>query len=77
MGRFQGTNGPAAFDVMFNGAALLRNFDILKEAGAENRLVARTFRDLKPDAFGKLVFSFTPVRNYASLAAIEVEAAGY
>ena len=64
--------GARLFDVYCNGAALLRNFDILQEAGAENRALKKTFHGLQPNAMGKLVLSFVPVKNYASIRAIEV-----
>ncbi|MGH9431158.1 MAG: malectin domain-containing carbohydrate-binding protein [Terriglobia bacterium] len=60
------------FDVDCNGVALLRNFDIFKEAGGDNRALVRTFHDLRPNAQGKLLLSFVPVKNYASVRAIEV-----
>jgi len=64
--------GARLFDVYCNGDALLRNFDILQEAGAENRALKKTFHGLQPNAMGKLVLSFVPVKNYASVRAIEV-----
>jgi hypothetical protein len=60
------------FDVYCNGTALLRDFDVLKEAGGPNRLVVRSFRGLKPDAQGKLVLTFVPVTTPAAIRAIEV-----
>lgn len=69
MGRGQGNR---VFNVLHNSEFLLSNFDILKEAGAENRPLDRTFTGLRPDDFGKLTFSFVPVKNYACLTAIEV-----
>jgi hypothetical protein len=69
-----GGSGSRAFDVYCNGTALLREFDIFKSAGGENRAVERTFRGLTPSAQGKLMLSFVPVRNYAAVNAIEVVA---
>jgi hypothetical protein len=63
--------GTRVFDVFCNGLALLRNFDIYKEAGGSRALV-KTFHGLEPNAQGKLLLSFVPVRNYASIRAIEV-----
>jgi hypothetical protein len=63
--------GSRVFDVYCNGIALLRNLDIFKEVGGRNALT-RTFYGLEPNAQGKLLLSFVPVRNYASLSAIEV-----
>ncbi len=66
-----GGPGNRVFDVFCNGMALLRNFDILKEGGP-NRAVIKTFHGLTPNAQGKLVVSFVPVRDYATLYALEV-----
>lgn len=65
--------GSRIFDVYCNGVALLRNFDVFKQAGAENRALEETFNDLRPNAQGKLVLEFVPVVNYASVNAIEVD----
>ena len=64
--------GDRVFDVYMNGTALLRNFDIFKEAGGEDRPLWKAFHSLQPNAQGKLVFSFVPVKNYACINAIEV-----
>ena len=62
------------FDVYCNGTALLRDFDVLKEAAGRNRAVVRSFRGLKPNSQGKLVLSFVPVTTNATatIRAIEV-----
>lgn len=65
-----GGAGSRLFDVQCNGVALLREFDIFKEAGA-NRACVKTFQGLKPNGQGKLVVSFSPIRDYASLYALE------
>jgi hypothetical protein len=66
-----GGAGTRIFDVYCNGIALLRNFDMLKEAAPRTQIV-KTFHNLQPNAQGKLLLSFVPVRNYANLSAIEV-----
>jgi hypothetical protein len=66
-----GGPGQRVFNVFCNGMALLYNFDILKEAGANHALVKR-FRGLQANAQGKLNIEFVPVVNYASVYAIEV-----
>ena len=66
-----GAAGYRIFDVLFNGRTLLGNFDIFKEAGSQ-RALDKTFEGLEPNAQGKLVFTFTPTRNYAEINAIEV-----
>ena len=60
------------FDVYCNGAALLRDFDVLKESGGRNRALVSVFRGLKPNAQGKLVLSFVPVTTQGAVRAIEV-----
>ncbi len=67
-----GGAGSRSFDVYCNGLALLRNFDIYRTAGGPDRPIVKTFHGLTPNAQGKLVLSFVPVENYASLNAIEV-----
>ncbi len=64
--------GDRIFDVHCNGTTLLKNFDILREAGSVNRAVEKVFRHVPANAQGKLLLSFVPVRNYAIVNAIEV-----
>jgi hypothetical protein len=66
--------GSRVFDVYCNGVTLLKNFDVYQAAGGGNRAVQRTFRNLRPNAQGKLMLSFVPVVNYASVNAVEVVA---
>lgn len=63
--------GTRVFDVFCNGRALLQNFDMLKEAPPRTQIV-KTFEHLEPNAQGKLLISFVPVKNYANISAIEV-----
>jgi hypothetical protein len=67
-----GTGGPSSriFDVWCNGVALLRNFDILREANSDP--VVKTFDHVQATAQGKIELSFTPVVNYPIVDAIEV-----
>ncbi|MFL6449972.1 MAG: malectin domain-containing carbohydrate-binding protein [Bryobacteraceae bacterium] len=65
--------GSRVFDVYCNGVALLRNFDIYKEAGGEGRPLDRTFSGIRPDAQGKINLSFVPVKGMACVNGIEVE----
>jgi hypothetical protein len=60
------------FNVFANGTALLRDFQIVKDAGGPNRGVAKVFGNLEPNAQGILRLEFVPVRNYAEVNAIEV-----
>jgi Malectin domain len=59
------------FNVFCNGKAILRNFNILSEAG-ENRAYVRSFSGLEPNAQGKLLLEFAPIHDYATVTAIEV-----
>ncbi|HEX8713530.1 MAG TPA: malectin domain-containing carbohydrate-binding protein, partial [Terracidiphilus sp.] len=59
------------FNVFCNGRALLTEFDLPKEAGATD-VVIRRFTGLEPNAQGKLLLSFVPVRGYATVTGIEV-----
>lgn len=67
-----GGAGDRIFDVYCNGMALLRNFDIFKEAGGSDRALDKVFRGIEANAQGKIVLSFVPVVNYACVNAIEV-----
>jgi len=64
--------GSRVFDVYCNGVALMRSFDIIKQAGGEGRLVNRTFSGLRPNAQGKIVLSFVPITGMACVNGIEV-----
>jgi hypothetical protein len=64
--------GSRVFDVFCNGIALLQSFDIYKEAGRSFKAVEKKFTGLQANAQGKLIISFVPQRNYASVNAIEV-----
>jgi Malectin domain len=60
------------FNVFVNGTALLRNFDVVKEAGGPNRGLEKVFDNLEPNAQGMLLVEFIPVKNYAEVNGIEV-----
>jgi len=64
--------GSRVFDVYCNGVALLRNFDVYKEAGGEGRPLDRTFSGIRPNAQGKMILSFVPIRGMACVNGIEV-----
>jgi hypothetical protein len=59
------------FDVFCNGSALVKNFDLTKEARQAD-VVIRKFTGLMPNAQGKLLLSFVPVEGYATVTGIEV-----
>jgi len=64
--------GSRVFDVYCNGVALLRGFDIIKEAGGEGRPIDRTFPAIRPNAQGKILLTFVPVVGMACVNGIEV-----
>lgn len=64
--------GPRVFDVYANGVALLRKFEVIKEAGGSYRGVQESFDHLEPNAQGILDLEFVPLKNYAEVNAIEV-----
>jgi hypothetical protein len=66
-----GGTGSRVFRVMCNGAVLLDDFDIFKEAGSLHELT-KTFYHLKPTAQGKLNLTFEPIVNNATVSGIEV-----
>jgi hypothetical protein len=59
------------FNVFANGKAVLENFDLAKEARGTDVVVKRA-TGLEPNAQGKLMLSFVPVKGYASVTGIEV-----
>jgi beta-galactosidase len=67
-----GSAGARLFNVFANGEALLRDFDVAKDAGGANRATIKTFGNIEPNAQGNIVLEFVPVRNYAEVNAIEV-----
>lgn len=64
--------GSRIFDVYCNGVALLRGFDIMKEAGGEGRPIDRTFSGVRPNAQGKILLTFVPTAGMACVNGIEV-----
>jgi hypothetical protein len=60
------------FNVFANGTALLRDFEVVKQAGGPNRGLQKVFENLEPNAQGMLLLEFIPVKNYAEINAIEV-----
>ena len=67
-----GAVGARLFNVFGNGLALLRDFDVAKEAGGPNRAIVKVFEDIEPNAQGNIALEFVPMRNYAEVNAIEV-----
>ncbi len=72
-GNFAGGGaGSRIFDILCNGVAVRRGFDIFKEAHGSDRAVLFPIHGLEPDPQGKITIKLSPVRNYASLNALEV-----
>lgn len=69
---YEGGMGSRVFNVYCNGIFFLKNFDIIKEAGAENRAVDKVLHGIAPDPQGKIVLTFQPGNTYATVNAIEV-----
>jgi len=67
-----GGEGSRLFDVYSNGVALMRNFDIYKEAGGEGKPIDRVFTGIRPNAQGKILLTFVPVVGMACVNGIEV-----
>ena len=67
-----GGAGSRIFDILCNGVAERRGFDIFKEARGSGRAIVVPLRGLAPDPYGKINISLRPTRNYASLNALEV-----
>jgi hypothetical protein len=64
--------GSRIFDILCNGVAVKRNFDIFKEAGGDDRAVTLSIPDVAANHQGKIVVSLVPAINYASINAIEL-----
>ncbi|HUI44227.1 MAG TPA: malectin domain-containing carbohydrate-binding protein [Terriglobia bacterium] len=60
------------FDVFMNGQPLLHLFDIIKDAGGNNRADVRVFKNVSPAADGKLHLQFRPLIDSPILNAIEI-----
>jgi hypothetical protein len=69
--RGKGGVGSRVFNVYCGGTAILRRFDIFKEAG-ENHALEKVFHGIEPNAQGRVDLTFEPVVNYAIVQAIEL-----
>ncbi len=65
-------NGNRVFQILCNGVLLARSVDIYNQTGAGRPLVLH-YNGLAPNPQGKLHLNFVPVKNYASVFAIEIE----
>jgi hypothetical protein len=68
-------DGGRIFSVFCNGKAILRDVNLIKEAG-EDRPLVRKVTGLEPNPQGKLLLEFIPTRSYATVTAIEVVSQG-
>jgi hypothetical protein len=59
------------FSIYCNHRPIIRDLDILAEAG-DGRALVKKISGLEPDAQGKLLLEFIPSQNYATVSAIEV-----
>jgi len=72
-GRFAGGGtGSRLFDILCNGIAVRRNFDVFKEGHGRDRAVIVPIHGIEPDPLGKIDLSLIPVRNYAEINALEI-----
>jgi len=67
-----GGAGRRLFDILVNGVAFERNFDLFQRAGGSNRAFIYTMKGLRPNHQDKIVISLVPVRNFPLVNAIEV-----
>jgi hypothetical protein len=67
-----GGTGSRLFDILCNGVALARGFDIYKVAGGCDRALTQVYHGVEASPQGLLVISLVPLRNYACVNAIEV-----
>jgi hypothetical protein len=67
--------GSRVFSILCNGVALKQNLDVVREAGPA-RAMKLTFHGLHPNAQGKVLLSFVPEVNYATVDAVQMEEEG-
>jgi len=66
-----GGEASRAFGVSINGKTVISRLDVIGEAGASTAHV-KVFKDVSPDADGKLHLSFSPIQSVPFLNAIEI-----
>ncbi|MBV9084456.1 MAG: hypothetical protein JOZ62_17410 [Acidobacteriaceae bacterium] len=67
-----GGAGSRFFDILCNGVAIERDFDLFKRAGGPNRAFVYAMRGLKANHQDKLVISLVPSKNFPLVNAIEI-----
>jgi hypothetical protein len=73
---FNSDIGSRVENISLNGQVVLKDFDILKTAGAMNKAVVKEFNDIAPDNQGNIVIRITaapqsPDKN-AKICGIEI-----
>jgi hypothetical protein len=69
---YEANIGARVFDVYCNGVSLLQDFDIYKESGGALKAMTKTFHGLRPNHQGKILLSFVPNHDYATVSALEI-----
>ncbi len=64
--------GGRVFDILINGKKVLAHFDILKEAGAFDKAIDKSFADIQPDANGNIQIRFVSSVQNAKVCAVEI-----
>ncbi|MGZ4789532.1 MAG: malectin domain-containing carbohydrate-binding protein [Terriglobales bacterium] len=67
-----GGEGSRTMTVAANGETLLRDFDVLADAGGERTAEVKVFHDMSPASDGQLHLSFSGRNGSAMLSAIEI-----
>ena len=67
-----GVEGSRTMTVTANGETLLRDFDVLADAGGERTAEVKVFHDISPASDGQLHLSFSGRSGSAMLSAIEI-----
>jgi hypothetical protein len=67
-----GGEGSRTMTISANGQSLLRDFDVLADAGGERTADVRVFPDISPAADGQLHLNFSGNNSTAMLSAIEI-----
>jgi hypothetical protein len=65
-------NGGNIFNVYLNGKTILEDF-VMPTGSQPPGCVVKGFSGIKPNAQGKLILSFVPIRGYASLSSLEID----
>lgn len=66
--------GSRVFDVAVNGQVVLRDFDVMAQAGGPNHALTRTFEEVRPNGAGQISIQFIPSVQNAMVNAIEITA---